>query len=1053
MEEKKAHYLTLQNCKIEKKHYSVLIGIVQEWEDFYWDDSKPEHRNISFSAKAFAGIQLFRELNILATGTIECLYNRELAEKNPMLEWSTELATDELKEEAELSLKQKLEVNPSLLYEVSPGLKEKVDNCICIFTEMMDEMLDRLYKDAAKIGEAFFGGDNPGSIIAFDSNGADCHNYGRCAFVITSKRGKFVYKPRSMKADALLYSMTHRLFSDTVILPKAIDMGDYGYAEFIESSHAQGDEEAAAFFEHLGGTCALFQIFGSTDFHAENILCAGIYPALVDLETFLSAGRGLPGIKCDAFTQDYINSIALSSILPKRLTNREVSPLLCRDEHSILPVVNGRYVDVRCYFDEFSNGFRNIYRRCMEQKDLLSDYLAQLSECSFRCLIKSTDGYARLIQEFCSVRVLSDEAAAEKLSKSFVSMMSEGGTPKAQEHNCAIAVNELETLLRGDIPIYYCYGNSRDLFIHKKVNHDGLANGEKNAGAVAGGEITDAFAGEKTAGAVAGGEITEYMLLKDFYDLSAGERVKIRMEKMSEAECDFELVIIRRALEHAHIRKEASNFAVTAHTGQAEADFTVTAHAGQSEVNFAKVQDDVNLRNESVGTTVYRKDISDRKNKRQFISFANEAKLALTGLWEKRVISPSGAVGWLDHRTETSSFGILPINYGLGFGGTAAFAAEYYSLTEDERAARIVSDFMDNVMQMTKQLKGEQNRMGIQSISGISGLSGAVKTILLAANTMKSAEYLNCAYDIVSAFGAVSPDEKTMVDFYSGLAGSLYVICTSPEFWDASLLKQTAGTTHDVREFRSLARSLTDRILERRTLETKYGIRGWDCIGKKRPISGLGHGIAGIGLALTAALRLFPDDNELRTAIQDAFALEHEMYSEKLTTWPDFRVSSSPAAIMHGFCSGAPGIGSVYLKLLELQANGYMEASESMKPANGCAAEKHDIQDFRYMEDLERAISACLTRDVSDRDHYCCGNAASIEFLFDAGRKLDRPDIVEVATKRLEKICKRACDCGEYTFLPHDYVNFSPVSLLNGLPGIGHVLLKADNPSLTPMLL
>ena len=70
--------------------------------------------------------------------------------------------------------------------------------------------------------------------MKIDGGQSDKHQNGRCACIITAEHGTFLYKPRNLKADTVLYEMVSELFSDIVVLPKALDFGQYGYAEYIK---------------------------------------------------------------------------------------------------------------------------------------------------------------------------------------------------------------------------------------------------------------------------------------------------------------------------------------------------------------------------------------------------------------------------------------------------------------------------------------------------------------------------------------------------------------------------------------------------------------------------------------------------------------------------------------------------------------------------------------------------------------------------------------------------------------------------------------------------
>lgn len=322
---KTKHYLTKENCRIDKKHYSVLIHFVHKWEERFWDDEKIEQKLLSDSAKFCAGLLLFREYNEIDANTLEYLYTQELIQINPMLGWNTALATQEIKETAASSLLEKLEGNSQLLFDVSPLLSEQLETCTKQFGDALQEMLIRIQKNRQEIQETFFGGSDFGKIIKFDSSCADWHQNGRFTCIIITEHGKFLYKPRNLQADTLLFQLVSDLFSDVLILPKALDFGSYGYAEFIVDEPAKTKAAAERFFYRFGGVCAIFQAFESSDFHCENILTKGEFPAIIDLETFLGIPIFFNKENTDLFQRDLQYSLFYSCILPKRSEERELS--------------------------------------------------------------------------------------------------------------------------------------------------------------------------------------------------------------------------------------------------------------------------------------------------------------------------------------------------------------------------------------------------------------------------------------------------------------------------------------------------------------------------------------------------------------------------------------------------------------------------------------------------------------------------------------------------------------------------------------------------------
>lgn len=408
------------------------------------DDDKIEQKLLSDSAKFYAGLLLFGEYSEIAANTLDYLYTQELIRINPMLGWNTALATQEIKKMAAGSLLEKLEGNPQLLFDVSPLLSERLETCTKQFEDALQEMLIRIRKDRQEIQNAFFSGSDFGKIIKFDSSGADRHQTGRFTSIIITEHGKFLYKPRKMEADTVLFHLVSDLFPDVFILPKALDFGSYGYAEFLVDEPARTKEAAEKFFYRLGGACAIFQAFGSCDFHCENILEKGEFPAIVDLETFLGIPIFSNKENVDLFQRDLQYSIFYSFILPKRSEGYELSPLLYKDKNSILPLIEGKREDVRGYLPCFDAGFQAIYHRCMENKPYLLTYLERFSNCSFRCLLRNTNDYARMLQGLYSVKLLFSKACCKERVEALRTVLSCLGQEIADE--------ELIALLRGDVP-------------------------------------------------------------------------------------------------------------------------------------------------------------------------------------------------------------------------------------------------------------------------------------------------------------------------------------------------------------------------------------------------------------------------------------------------------------------------------------------------------------------------------------------------------------------------------------------------------------------------
>ena len=87
------------------------------------------------------------------------------------------------------------------------------------------------------------------------------------------------------------------------------------------------------------------------------------------------------------------------------------------------------------------------------------------------------------------------------------------------------------------------------------------------------------------------------------------------------------------------------------------------------------------------------------------------------------------------------------------------------------------------------------------------------------------------------------------------------------------------------------------------------------------------------------------------------------------------------------------------------------------------------------------------------RDHLCCGNSAAVEFLLEAGRRLERPELTAKARELLFSMRERAEKRGKYTLLPEGYAQTFDPSLFSGISGIGYELLRLAQPERIESLL
>ena len=384
------------------------------------------------------------------------------------------------------------------------------------------------------------------------------------------------------------------------------------------------------------------------------------------------------------------------------------------------------------------------------------------------------------------------------------------------------------------------------------------------------------------------------------------------------------------------------------------------------------------------------------------------------------VTGPSGKTCWFMRRADGKALAmgqptLFQGTLGLGVFFAAAAAAAPEAANRAKNLAGVCADQAADYIGRLGQLK----RLDEKSLpTGMTeGLAGAIRALALMDKYLPN---LGCGALCAQAAQLLDKyilEEATMADVFSGLAGLILALAPLP---GANVALTRAA----------------DRLLELSMPPDCQYPGLWDTLSLGRPISGTGHGQAGIALALLTAAETLGDGKYIAPALH-ALEFEHGLYSDVLGTWPDLRSSVIPMRAMHGLCSGAPGIGLALLGCRNL-------------------AQRLNLE-FPYLhEDLERATAACLDEGKYNyRDHLCCGNSAVADFLLEASTAglPSSEKCAEGARGLLGRMAARKDRLGEYTLLPPDYVQTGVINMFYGTAGIGYELLRSLDPeTIRPVL-
>ena len=163
-------------------------------------------------------------------------------------------------------------------------------------------------------------------LVGLDLGAGDAHRGGQSVAVLTFASGaRLVYKPRDLRVDAAFQRVLAVLATwgatdlrTCAVLPRQ----GYGWMEFVPTA-APADDAELPYFERVGQLTAVLYLLGARDMHHSNVVCDGISPVAIDLETLLHPAieaRTGEGTAPDA-SEVFEDSVLRIGLLPTMVGN------------------------------------------------------------------------------------------------------------------------------------------------------------------------------------------------------------------------------------------------------------------------------------------------------------------------------------------------------------------------------------------------------------------------------------------------------------------------------------------------------------------------------------------------------------------------------------------------------------------------------------------------------------------------------------------------------------------------------------------------------------
>jgi type 2 lantibiotic biosynthesis protein LanM len=803
--------------------------------------------------------------------------------------------------------------------------------------DRLSVMIDNICRATGELAHRF-GADRPQlarlcagepELTALSLGAGDSHRGGSTVGLLTTTAGRLVYKPRSLRLDAVLAEFLHKVLSDSaearIRVPEVVDRGSHGWAEYITHRYCRDDAELRSFYRGLGYWSALSRLFNASDLHSENLIAAGPVPVVVDCETIFARRSPQPptglGAAWDKAVELIRRSPLHSGLLPGRgayLAFRGVDASAAGalpDEQPLvrIPTITGIGTDearltmeavprspannlpsptprIGEFWPQVVAGFDELTARlaALDRTGALDTLIAAFDDAPIRLVLRDTITYAEIGAMLWHPASLHNEAEARERAIDLLTKNA-ANNPDAPSDPRVIRA-EVAELLVGDVPYF----------------------------------VTEPTSGNLTGpgGIVAG--------------IAAGLPKKA-LARWRELDLTLDRQIVESAVVNAY-RDESSQ--------------PVHRSLLPSRSNTANL---------------------DRRRRRVAADLIRLAH-------EQAITAEDGTISWIAPVLGPTGPAVQPLGFDIysGLPGVATMLAAYQHEVTAGRADPVpeAAAMLNRILHTLRlgEEKAAENRRAATgptrpaSTGGYAGIASRIWAWLLLKRfgVITSEESIARSLTLAELLPeAVAQDEEH--DLLQGSSGA--IVC----------LLRFAQLTDDSR-WRSLAITIGDRLVDKAVFEE--GRARWPIPLSPHGLGGVAHGAAGIGWAL-ARLALDTGETRFRDLADAAFAFQDSLWMPEFDNWRDLR---KPKAVTTHWCHGSSGLAVVAADLMGRDTDSPERWRTTLTQAaragwaNGFG-ETHTIchGDLGTWEALDLAISARVAPDGVTRERIDAHVISSVE--------------------------------------------------------------------------
>ncbi len=362
------------------------------------------------------------------------------------------------------------------------------------------ELLTRLAEDREALVALLDAGVDPGPLVEVRAGAGDSHREGRSVALLTFRSGlRVVYKPRSLEIEARYQDLLEQLERWGLRRPhrrlKVLTRESHGWVEYVETGGCEDRDAVARFYWRQGSHLALVYLLRGVDLHSGNLLAAGEFPVLVDLEGLFHQ-LAIPRTDDTAMSRAarlLERSVISSGLLPTLLFGREgqagvdlsglggeagqlfpyAAPTLedrARDTLHVVrrqpataaahnrPLLHGQPVDVTAFAACIEEGFQETYSLLLQHRETVARTLEGFRDVEVRHIARATMRYGFLLQEGLHPDFLRDALDRDQLLDKLWAEV------RVRPALARLTASEHEDLRLGDVPVFTARPGSRHVW-------------------------------------------------------------------------------------------------------------------------------------------------------------------------------------------------------------------------------------------------------------------------------------------------------------------------------------------------------------------------------------------------------------------------------------------------------------------------------------------------------------------------------------------------------------------------------------------------------------